>query len=94
MPCVWVKAYEGSLAMRGGAAIAEVLPPLDHARKGSSTWLRRGARSGEAEHDAPRPTRTTSATDPSAPLIDLPGIPRAAGSSACCGAANSPSPPN
>ena len=40
MPCVWVKAYEGSLAMRGGAAIAEVLPPLDHARKGSSTWLR------------------------------------------------------
>jgi Methylene-tetrahydrofolate reductase C terminal len=40
MPCVWLKAYEGSLAMRGGAAIAEVLPPLDHARKGSSTWLR------------------------------------------------------
>ncbi len=40
MPCVWLKAYEGSLAMRGGAAIAEVQPPLDHARKGSSTWLR------------------------------------------------------
>jgi Methylene-tetrahydrofolate reductase C terminal len=40
MPCVWLKAYEGSLGMRGGAAIAEVLPPLDHSRKGSSTWLR------------------------------------------------------
>ena len=40
MPCVWVKAWEGSRAMRGGGAIAEVLPPLDHARKGSSTWLR------------------------------------------------------
>ncbi|HKN28852.1 MAG TPA: methylenetetrahydrofolate reductase C-terminal domain-containing protein [Roseiarcus sp.] len=40
MHCVWLKAYEGSLAMRGGAAIAEILPPLDHGRKGSSTWLR------------------------------------------------------
>jgi len=40
MPCVWVKAYEGSLDMRGGGAIADVLPPLNHARKGSSTWLR------------------------------------------------------
>jgi hypothetical protein len=40
MPCVWVKAYEGSLAMQGGCAIAEVLPPLNHAGKGSSTWLR------------------------------------------------------
>jgi hypothetical protein len=39
MPCVWVKAWEGSRAMRAGAAIAEVLPPLDHARKGSSSWL-------------------------------------------------------
>jgi hypothetical protein len=40
MPCVWVKAYEGSLTMRGGSAIAEVLPPLNHAGKGASTWLR------------------------------------------------------
>jgi hypothetical protein len=39
MDCVWVKAYEGSLAMQGGPAIAEVLPPLNQARKGSSTWL-------------------------------------------------------
>jgi hypothetical protein len=40
MPCVWVKAYEGSLDMRGGGAIAEVLPPLNHGLNGSSTWLR------------------------------------------------------
>jgi hypothetical protein len=40
MPCVWVKAYEGSLAMRGGQAIAEALPPINHALKGTSTWLR------------------------------------------------------
>ena len=50
MPCVWVKAYEGSLAMKGGAAIAELQPPLNHARKGASTWLglaRGGAKAGE-----------------------------------------------
>ncbi len=40
MPCVWVKAHEGSRAMRNGRAIAEVLPPVNHARKGASTWLR------------------------------------------------------
>ena len=35
--------------MRGGGAIAEVLPPLDHARKGSSTWLRLARRKPKAE---------------------------------------------
>ena len=40
MACVWAKAWEGSLKMRGGRAIAEVLPPVNHLRKGSSTWLR------------------------------------------------------
>ena len=39
MPCVWVKAWEGGLAMRGGGAIGEVLSAVDHARKGSSAWL-------------------------------------------------------
>ena len=39
MPCVWVKAYEGSLAMREGARIAERLPPIDHRQKGNSAWL-------------------------------------------------------
>jgi hypothetical protein len=40
MPCVWVKAYEGSRRMRGGARIKAPLPPLDHRLKGSSAWLR------------------------------------------------------
>jgi hypothetical protein len=40
MPCVWLKAFEGSLAMRKGARIAERLPPIDHRLKGGSAWLR------------------------------------------------------
>jgi hypothetical protein len=40
MPCVWVKAYEGSRAMRSGAKIDSPLPPVNHALKGSSAWLR------------------------------------------------------
>jgi len=39
MPCVWVKAFEGSRLMRGGDAIARELPPIDHRLKGRSTWL-------------------------------------------------------
>ena len=39
MPCVWVKAYEGSRLMTG-EAIATVQPPVDHRLKGSSAWLR------------------------------------------------------
>jgi Methylene-tetrahydrofolate reductase C terminal len=39
MPCVWVKAWEGSRAMHGGDRILEVQPPVDHRRKGQSTWL-------------------------------------------------------
>ena len=39
MPCVWVKAYEGSLRMTSGGRIAEVIPPTNHALKGSSAWL-------------------------------------------------------
>jgi hypothetical protein len=41
MPCVWGQAYEGSLRMRNGRAIAaDVLPPINHALKGRSTWVR------------------------------------------------------
>ncbi len=39
MRCVWVEAYEGALRMRGGARLAEIPPPLDQRRKGSSSWL-------------------------------------------------------
>ena len=38
MPCVWVKAYEGSLHMRA-PTISAIQPPLDHRMKGSSAWL-------------------------------------------------------
>ncbi len=49
MPCVWVKAYEGSLAMAHGARIAERLPPIDHRAKGGSSWLKvAAAKSGLA----------------------------------------------
>ena len=48
MPCVWVKAYEGSLAMREGARIAERLPPIDHRLKGGSAWLRVARKHSEA----------------------------------------------
>ncbi|MCL4765254.1 MAG: methylenetetrahydrofolate reductase C-terminal domain-containing protein [Hyphomicrobiaceae bacterium] len=48
MPCVWVEAWKGAQAMRGGGAIEQVQPPVDHRLKGRSSWLdvARGARSG------------------------------------------------
>lgn len=39
MPCVWVKAYEGSRAMAGGGAIGTPQPAVDHRLKGRSSWL-------------------------------------------------------
>jgi hypothetical protein len=39
MPCVWVKAYEGSLAMAEGGRIAIPQPGIDHRLKGRSSWL-------------------------------------------------------
>ena len=39
MPCVWVKAFEGSERMVEGNRIANVQPPIDHRLKGQSSWL-------------------------------------------------------
>lgn len=39
MPCVWVKAWEGSRNMAGGDAILDVQKPVDHSIKETSTWL-------------------------------------------------------
>jgi hypothetical protein len=39
MPCVWVKAWEGSRAMQRGDRIRDAQPPIDHRLKGSSSWL-------------------------------------------------------
>jgi hypothetical protein len=40
MPCVWVKAWEGSRAMTGGDTILDVQKPVDNSIKETSTWLR------------------------------------------------------
>ncbi|MFZ1427494.1 MAG: methylenetetrahydrofolate reductase C-terminal domain-containing protein [Geminicoccaceae bacterium] len=39
MRCVWVQAWEGSRRMIEGDRIAELRPPVDHRRRGSSSWL-------------------------------------------------------
>lgn len=39
MPCVWVKAYEGSRNMAKGEAIGVPQPAVDHRLKGRSSWL-------------------------------------------------------
>ena len=73
MPCVWVKAYEGSLTMRGGSTIAEVLPPLNHAGKGASTWLASSVSGPRRTHERGAAHPHDIGPDPSAPLVDLPG---------------------
>jgi Methylene-tetrahydrofolate reductase C terminal len=40
MKCVWVAAWEGAQLMSGGTAIFAVQKPVDHSRKGTSSWLR------------------------------------------------------
>jgi hypothetical protein len=39
MPCVWVKAYEGSLGMSEGGRIGVPQGAVDHRLKGRSSWL-------------------------------------------------------
>ena len=39
MRCVWVQAWEGSRRMGEGDRIVTLQPPVDHRRKGSSSWL-------------------------------------------------------
>jgi hypothetical protein len=40
MPCVWVKAFEGAPLMdKGMERIAVPQPPIDHRKKGRSSWL-------------------------------------------------------
>lgn len=39
MPCVWVKAWEGSRRMRDGNAILDIQPPLNQALRETSSWL-------------------------------------------------------
>jgi hypothetical protein len=40
MPCVWLKAFEGARAMTDGLErMKHVQAPVDHRRKGRSSWL-------------------------------------------------------
>jgi hypothetical protein len=39
MPCVWVKAWEGSRRMSDGDAILDIQPPLNQALRETSSWL-------------------------------------------------------
>ncbi len=40
MPCVWVKAWEGSRRMKDGDAILTVQPPVNQMLRETSSWLR------------------------------------------------------
>ena len=52
MPCVWVKAWEGSREMAGGDRIRRVQPAVDHRLKGRSSWL--AVSRGEHAADLPK----------------------------------------
>jgi Methylene-tetrahydrofolate reductase C terminal len=57
MPCVWVKAYEGSLSMREGGRIADPQPAIDHRLKGRSSWLAVAREKGAAREAVPAKER-------------------------------------
>lgn len=61
MPCVWVKAWEGSRAMAEGDAILVPAPPIDHRLKGRSTWVEVMREALPAE-PAPAPKKTGAAS--------------------------------
>ncbi len=52
MPCVWVKAWEGSQLMREGNAILNVQKPVDQSLRETSSWLRVTAQAA-AEREKP-----------------------------------------
>ncbi len=50
MPCVWVEAWEGSRNLPGDPGLPDILEPVDHRLRGSSSWLlllREGGAAGE-----------------------------------------------
>ncbi len=51
MPCIWVKAWEGSRTMVDGERILDVQPPVNHALQETSSWLR-AMRALAAEREA------------------------------------------
>ncbi|OQP88400.1 methylenetetrahydrofolate reductase [Rhizobium rhizosphaerae] len=51
MPCVWVKAWEGSRQMAGGDAILAVQKPVNQSLRETSSWLRVTAAAAMARDD-------------------------------------------
>ena len=52
MPCVWVKAWEGSQNMVKGNAILNVQKPVDQSLRETSAWLRVTAQAAAAREKA------------------------------------------
>ncbi|MFC3752943.1 methylenetetrahydrofolate reductase C-terminal domain-containing protein [Aquamicrobium ahrensii] len=52
MPCVWVKAWEGSRTMVRGDAILNVQNPVDQSLRETSAWLRVTAQAAAAREQA------------------------------------------
>jgi len=61
MLCVWTLAWAGAARMEGGARIREVLPPVDHSLRGSSSWLRVSREKAAALREAREAGRTALA---------------------------------
>jgi 5,10-methylenetetrahydrofolate reductase len=61
MRCVWLDAWDGAKAMRGGAAIETALAPVDHRRHGRSSWM------AVVEGDAKAKTLAAQPAVPAAP---------------------------
>jgi hypothetical protein len=59
MPCVWVKAWEGSRQMAEGDKILVPQPAIDHRLKGRSSWLKVMR---DRLPPAPAPAKTTAPT--------------------------------
>ncbi|WP_347266707.1 methylenetetrahydrofolate reductase C-terminal domain-containing protein [Paracoccus sp. (in: a-proteobacteria)] len=57
MPCVWVKAWEGSRRMVRGDAILDVQRPVDQSLRETSAWLRVTAQAAAARAPARDPDR-------------------------------------
>ena len=76
MPCVWVKAWEGSTRMAEGAKIRDVQKPVDHRLKGRSTWLAVMRDKGLPPEPAPAPkgpaAKPPVAKAPAAPSQNTP----------------------
>ncbi|WP_171232884.1 methylenetetrahydrofolate reductase C-terminal domain-containing protein [Ruegeria sp. HKCCA4812] len=62
MKCVWALAWDGASRMQhGGDKIKEVLPPVEHTLKGSSSWLRVSREIAAQEREARDAARETLA---------------------------------